>query len=116
MATITPVRAVNKEVVTWTWTGVSTADTMVATDPFYGSSIVRGSAQITGTAGGGTFTLSASNDGVTYATLKDTGGSAITTTAAATWFEFETSAVYFKPTASGGAGDDMNFVLSFRVY
>lgn len=114
MATITPVSAMSGEVRTITWTGVSTADTATAVGPYNaGKGAIRSAVTFGATFGGATAVLQGSIDGVTYATLTDLAGNAVSATAAKVQ-EFSSSCMYFKPVVSGGAGDDVDIVLAMR--
>lgn len=77
------------------------------------NSATKAGIQIDGTFGGATVALQGSNDGVDYFTLKDVTGTAISTTAAA-YFEFSSSALYLKPTISGGTGDSIDIIIVMR--
>jgi hypothetical protein len=94
-----------------TWTGETTAGN--ATIPRYAplTSAAIASVQIGGTFGGATVVLQGSDDGVTYATLNDTGGTAISTTSAAR-FELSTGCAFLKPSISGGTADSINVTLT----
>lgn len=74
-------------------------------------SMVCASVQASGTFGGATVVLQGSNDGVTYATLKDTAGDDLSFTAAG-YVEFTSAAVFVKPSISGGTGDSLNITLA----
>lgn len=114
MATITSVSAVTGDVNTITWTGVSTVDTATAIGPLNkGKGAIRAAVTFGGTFGGATVVLQGSVDNVTFATLTDLAGNAVSATAAKVQ-EFSSSALYFKPVVSGGAGDDVNIVLAMR--
>lgn len=113
MATVNPVRsspAHNVEKVLWE--GIATGDTI--TEDLPGSlSPAFGSVQITGTFGGATVTLTGSNDGTNFVTLKDKAGTAISMTSAGA-AEFSTAMVYLKPGITGGTSDDVDVTVSFR--
>lgn len=115
MATIAPVPATSGEVITVTWADISTTgDTVTAYGPLNkGVGAKRASVTFGGTFGGATAVLQGSIDGVTYATLKDIGGNAISATAAAV-FDFTSACLYFKPAVSGGTADDVDVVVVFR--
>lgn len=115
MATIDPVVATNGDVVTVTWTGVSTTtDTPTAYGPLnHGKGAVRAAVTISGTFGGATGVLQGSVDGSVYATLTDLAGNAVSATAAKLQ-EFSSSCLYFKPVVTGGTGDNLNFTIAFR--
>ena len=54
-----------------------------------------------------TVVLQGSNDGITYATLKDPSGANLSFTAAG-YAEFSSGAAFIKPSISGGTGDSLN--------
>lgn len=112
MATITPALTIVDGTPRITWTGVSTADTMVSWK-IQGQRGLAGSVQVSGTFGSSTVTLGASNDDSTFATMKDTNGTAISLTAAG-YFEFSTAAGYIKPASSGGTADNVDVVVILR--
>lgn len=115
MATISPVTAMNGEIQTVTWTGISTTlDTTVPYGPMNkGKGAVRAAVTFGGTFGGATAVLQGSIDGVTYATLTDLAGNAISATAAKVQ-EFTSSVLYIKPSVTGGTGDNVDVVVAFR--
>lgn len=70
--------------------------------------------QFTGTFGGATAILQGSNDGTNWITLDDTGGDAISLTAAG-YAEVSTAMAYIRPSTSGGDGtQDIDCILSAR--
>jgi hypothetical protein len=75
------------------------------------NSLVAASVQVSGTFGGATVVLQGSNDGTTYATLKDLQGNNLSFTAAG-YAEFTSGAAFIKPSISGGAGDSLNIYVS----
>lgn len=114
MATINPTTGSVGDVVTATWTGVTTTtDTPTALNTSRGKGAIRASVTFGGTFGGATAVLQGSNDDVTYATLTDLAGNAISATAAKIQ-EFSSSCIYFKPSVTGGTGDNVNIVIAFR--
>ena len=113
MATITPALTVVAGIPRITWTGVSTADTMVAYGPILSRSGEFGSVLLSGTWGSSTVALTGSEDGTTYIALKDRNGTAISGTANAR-FELSTSASYLKPTSTGGTSDNVDVVVVLR--
>lgn len=116
MATISPVSAVSGDVVTYTWTGITTtSDTPTAIGPINtGKGAIRAAVTFGGTFNGGTTAvLQGSVDGSTYATLTDLAGNAVSATAAKLQ-EFSSSCLYFKPAVSGGSADNANVVVAFR--
>ena len=114
MATVSPALAQveNGPVQSVTWADMATGDTIEAVQ-LSRESALAASIQISGTFGGATVGLSASNDGSTYVALEDTSGDAISATAAA-MFEVSTGALYLKPTISGGSSDAVDAVLVLR--
>lgn len=113
MATVAPTTAAGEGYLKVTWTGVSTADTMTAYGPVNNRAGSFGSVMMTGTWGSATVTLAASEDGTTYLTAKDRNNTAVSATSNAR-FELSSSAVYFKPTSSGGTADNVDVVLILR--
>lgn len=113
MATVTPTTdsPVGSATVL-TWTALATGDTVVA-HAVQNTKGAIGSVQATGTFGGATITLTGSNDGTNYVTLKDPSGTAISLTAAGA-FEFSTAMLYIKPGISGGTGDDVDVIVAMR--
>jgi hypothetical protein len=116
MATITPVSAMSGEVQTITWADVTTTtDTPEAYGPVKnGLGARRAAVTFGGTFGGATAVLQGSVDNVTYATLTDLAGNAVSATAAKVQ-EFSSSCLYFKPAVSGGTGDDVDIVMAMRA-
>lgn len=112
MATITPTTSYDNGALQVTWTGVSTADTMVAYE-VPDQAAWFAALQMTGTWGGSTVTLQGSEDNSTYLTIKDRSGTAISATANAR-FDLSTGAKYVKPASSGGTGDNVDVVLTLR--
>ncbi len=114
MATITPSTGSIGDVITATWTGITTStDTPSALNTSRGKGATRASVTFGGTFGGATAVLQGSNDNSTWATLTDLAGNAISATAAKIQ-EFSSSAVYFKPSVTGGTGDNVDVVIAFR--
>lgn len=116
MATITPTVAVNGEVVTVTWTGITTTtDTAAAYGPMNkGKGARHASVTFGGTFNGGSdASLQGSNDDTTYATLTDLAGNAVNATAAKIQ-EFSSSALYVKPIVVSGSADNVNVVMVLR--
>jgi hypothetical protein len=74
-------------------------------------SLANASVQVSGTIGGATIVLQGSNDGTTYATLKDLAGNDLSFTAAG-YAEFTSGAAFVKPSISGGTGDSINIVVT----
>lgn len=116
MATISP--AFTKTVIrgqtvtTVTWTGAATGDTLEEFG-LIDTAAVAGSVQITGTFGGATAVMQVSNDSTTWFTAKDMSNTEVSATADA-FFEFSSSALYLRPSISGGTGDTIDIVLSLR--
>lgn len=114
MATITATtdRNTSNGAIIVTWTSMGTADT--------GSSFSVPSAasltlQHTGTFGGATIVLQGSNDGTTWATLTQTGGSntAMSYTVAGVHSSVDMP-VYVRPVTSGGSGTVVDAILVCR--
>jgi hypothetical protein len=84
-----------------TWAAVAAADnpTMPRYAPLF--SMVCASLQV---VGGGTVTLEGSNDGVTYATLKDLAGDDLVV-AGPGYVEFSSAAAFVRPRIAGGPVD-----------
>ena len=95
-----------------TWEAIATGDTIVSYSPSDKQGLAFGF-QVTGTFGGATVTLEASNDGSTWFELTDTSLSAISATADA-YFDGGSAARYFRPAISGGTSDDVDVVMSLR--
>jgi hypothetical protein len=94
-----------------TWTGETTAGNAAITRYAPHVSLATASVQVSGTIGGATIVLQGSNDGVTYATLKNIAGSDISFTAAG-YVEFSSAAAFIKPSISGGTGDSINVIVT----
>ena len=116
MATVSPafdfVAAQAAKVPRVTWEALATGDTIVAL-PIAAQAAIAGAVQFKGTFGGATVGLQASNDGTTFFTIDDLGGTPVSTGAAA-FFEFTTAAMYIRPVISGGVGDDVDVVVVMR--
>lgn len=116
MADISPVRVLVGDVVTVTWTGITTTtDTPLAYGPMLSGKGARYAAVTFGGTfnGGTTAVLQGSNDGTTWATLTDIAGNAISATAAKVQ-EFSSSVLYLRPAVSGGSADNVNVVVALR--
>lgn len=112
MADISGVSSIVAGVPVVKWTGVSTS-----TDTPLKFTVPEGSIAsvlISGTFGGATAKLQFSNDGTTWTDLKDSAGTAVSTTSAAQFQQVGIYAVYIKPVVSGGSGDDINFTVTLR--
>lgn len=94
-----------------TWTGETTAGNSSIARYAPLNSLVCSSVQISGTIGGATIVLQGSNDGTTYATLKDLQGNNLSFTAAG-YAEFSSGAAFIKPSISGGTGDSINVTVA----
>jgi hypothetical protein len=116
MATVFPefnfVQAQAAKVPRVIWEAAATGDTIIAF-PVAAQAAVAGAVQFSGTFGGATVGLQASNDGVTFFDIKELGGSPISTSSAAL-FEFTTAAMYLRPVITGGTGDAVNVVMVLR--
>lgn len=94
------------------WAAMATGDTITAyAVPEQGA--LAGAIQLTGTWGGATVALKASNDGTNLFAMKDLNGNTISATADA-YFEFTTSAMYIVPAISGGTGDAVDAIVVLR--
>lgn len=94
-----------------TWTGINTAGNATISRYAPKFSLTTASVQVSGTIGGATIVLQGSNDGVTYATLNDVDGNALSFTAAG-YKELTSGAAFIKPSISGGTGDSINVIVS----
>lgn len=94
------------------WETVTEADSAAAHECIEMQGVV-GSVQVIGTFGGATVVLQGSNDGSTWWDLKDTGGTAISFTAAG-GADFSTAALYVRPSASGGSSQDLDIYMTMR--
>lgn len=113
MATITPTQAAQGDIRIYTWTGCSTLDTHVAVGPWHYGAAKRGVVTAKGTFGGGTLTLQGSLDNTNWFTVLDKQGNALSFTADGAE-EFESSFCYFRPNMTGGAADNVDFVIGAR--
>lgn len=112
MALITPALDVTLPVPRVLWSAVDAASTF---NPWimraqYG---LAGAIQISGTFGGATVALQASNDGVTYFPVLNLQGSPVSATANGL-FEFTCSAVYLRPAITGGTGTALTAAMVLR--
>jgi hypothetical protein len=113
MATVSPVLSRTAEGIPYLlWENVATGDTITAY-AVHGRLATNASVQFTGTFGGATVKLQTSNDGTTYADIKDVHGTTVSATAAGQ-FEFSRSAVYLRPAISGGTSDAVDIYLVLR--
>lgn len=96
----------NDHQVTVTW-ALGNADTGVATNI---SRWADRTVHVLGTFGGATVTIQGSNDNTNWVTLNDTGGSALTFTAAGMKIIAE-NPVYMRATTSGGAGTAVSVIV-----
>lgn len=94
-----------------TWTGETTAGNASIARYAPLISLATASVQVGGTFGGATVALQGSNDGVTYTTLKDLSGAAMSFTSAG-YAEFSSGAAFIKPLVSGGTGDSINVIVT----
>lgn len=114
MATVTPTYSTDASgYTTITWTPIATGDTIVASRKLGQSYRYHASITITGTFGGGTVTMSGSNNDSAYATVKDLNSTAVSTATAAV-FEVTSGLPYLKPTVSGGAADATTVIAVIR--
>lgn len=113
MATVSPVLLRTAEGVPYIlWENIATGDTLTAY-AVQGRLALNASVQFAGTFGGATAKLQTSNDGTTYADIKDVHGTTVSSTAAGQ-FEFSRSAIYLRPAISGGTGDAVDVYLVLR--
>lgn len=115
MSTITPVRSsLGLGIEKIFWETMVTGDTIVTELPS-GAGPISGSVQFTGTFNGGTtVTLTGSNDGTNYVTLKDLAGNDISFTAAGA-ADFTTAMAYIKPGIASGSADDVDATVVLRT-
>jgi len=97
----------------YTYDNLDSADTNPEYLTLSGTDPVVGFLQVVGTFGGGTVKLQLSNNGTNWVDAKDISGTAVAITAAG-GVEFSTAAVYIRPLISGGSGDDVDVLISFR--
>jgi hypothetical protein len=90
-----------------TWTALATSDTGT---PISNPSFADRSVQVGGTFGGATCIIEGSNDGVTYATLTDTAGAALSFTTAGVRQVLQVTR-FIRPSVSGGAAVSINVNL-----
>lgn len=95
-----------------TWADCATGDTInsATLENMQGG---VGAVQLSGTWGGATVVLQVSNDGSTWATMKDVNGASISATDDA-FHEFSTAGVYIRPSSSGGSSDAVDVVVALR--
>jgi hypothetical protein len=109
--TQTEVRGFSDYVTQFVWTGVTSADTF---QPALIPAAALKTVQIGGTLDSATVVIQGSLDGVTYFTLNDLQGSAISKTAAALE-GIDEFCLYVKPSASGGgASQSVNVILMIK--
>ena len=94
-----------------TWAAETTAGSATIERYAPHVSLVCAAVQVSGTFGSATVVLQGSNDGITYATLKDPSGANLSFTAAG-YAEFSSGASFIKPSISGGTGDSLNIIVS----
>lgn len=116
MATVNPefssVQAQAQTITRTVWSGIVTGDTIVSLG-VPGQAAVAGCVQFGGTFGGATVKLQVSNDNVTFFDMKDLSGTTISGTSAS-FFEFTSAGVYFKPVVTGGSGNSINVTMVLR--
>jgi hypothetical protein len=95
------------------WEGLTTATSPGDAFKIVAQSALAGAVQVTGTFGGATVRLKASNDGTNFVTMDDILGDPVEFTAAGL-LEFTTAAVYIRAEVSGGTGDDIDVVVCLR--
>lgn len=94
-----------------TWTEVATGATAPAYRVREGLQHIAG--QAFGTFGGATLVMQGSNNASNYVGLNDLSGSAVSLTAAG-GFTIGDGYRDIRPSASGGTGDDIDVVVTFR--
>lgn len=112
MATITPTADHNGRRVILAWADASTGDTFNSYE-LGGEDSIASAIQISGTFGGATAVLQVSNDGSSWFTAKDVNGDDISATSAA-MFEASLSALYVRPSISGGSSDSLAVTMVMR--
>lgn len=95
-----------------TWTPLGNADTGT---PEELSRYPNKSVQIGGTFGGATVVLEGSDDGITYATVKDITGALVSGTSAAR-FDVVDIPYFIRPRTSGGSGTAAFVILTSRSF
>ncbi len=94
-----------------TWAAETTAGNASITRYAPHVSLAASSVHVSGTFGGATVVLQGSNDGTTYATLKDLQGNNLSFTSAG-YAEFTSGAAFIKPSISGGTGDSLTITVT----
>jgi hypothetical protein len=113
MSTITPALLRTPEGVPYVlWEGVATGDTVVGF-PVRDRLGMNAAVQFRGSFGGATTKLQVSLDNTTYADMKDIHGVAVSATAAGV-FDISTSAIYLRPSVTGGTEDAVDIILVLR--
>lgn len=116
MATVSPVfshvQAQAQTITRTIWEDIVTGDT-IESFGVPGQAAVAGCVQFGGTFGGATVKLQVSNDGTTFFDMKDLTGTAISGTSAS-FFEFTSAGVYFRPAVTGGSGNAVDVTLVLR--
>jgi hypothetical protein len=113
MAVISPVLSRTTEGIPYLiWDNAATADTEIAY-ALLNRLGTDGAVSFTGTFGGATVKLQASNDGTNFFDMKDKSGTTISATAGAL-FTFDTSAAYIRPAITGGTGDSIDIIVVLR--
>jgi len=97
----------------YTYDNLDTLDTSPGIILSEGTAPIAGFIQAIGTFGGGTVKLQGSNDNINWVDLLDVTGTAIGMTTAG-GKEFTSSCVYLRPLITGGAGDDVDVLISLR--
>ena len=99
----------------WIWDAMGDDDTGDALDPDGGGmSFADKTVQASGTWASATVVIQGSNDNVTWFTLNDPGGTALSFTADAIKVILE-NPLYIRPKSSGGSGTDVNVTLAGRA-
>ena len=99
----------------WIWEAMGNADSGGALDPNGGGiNFADKTVQMSGTWGSATIVLQGSNDGVTWFTLVDPQGNAISMTSDGLEAVLE-NPLYIRPKSSGGTGTDVDVTLAGRA-
>ena len=99
-------------VTVYLWETLTESDTG-ASQLIGGTQPVHGSFQVIGTFGSATVVLQESNDNTNWVTVQDLEGADVTFSATGL-LNFSSASAYFRPSASGGTGQDVDCRLSVR--
>ena len=92
------------------WSGLTTAGNSAVTAYDAPKPFVAASVQVTGTFGSATAVLLGSNDGTNFVQVYDVFGSAVLFAAAGA-MEISSAFRFYKPSLSGGTGDDIGVTI-----